>query len=302
MTFGEHPHLETQLPALMQRFDDHLKKWLPEDSETPHKLHKAMRYSALSGGKRIRPLLIYATAIATNQPLHEVDGIACATELIHVYSLIHDDLPCMDNDDLRRGKATCHIEYGEATATLAGDALQALAFRILSTDDCMTSDATARLKIIEILSTSAGSTGMAGGQAIDLDSVGTKINITQLEQMHNLKTGALINACVMMVIANNPDIKESVSDALDTYSQCIGLSFQITDDILDITTDTETLGKPAGSDIENNKPTFPGIIGLEASRKNALDLHSKAIASLSLIGSQATLLSEIADYIVKRTY
>ncbi len=261
-----------------------------------------MRYSALSGGKRIRPLLIYATAIATDQPLDEVDGIACATELIHVYSLIHDDLPCMDNDDLRRGKATCHIKFGEATATLAGDALQALAFRILATDNNMTLNAAARLNIIKTLSTAAGSTGMAGGQAIDLESTGTMLNVQQLEQMHNLKTGALINACVMMVIANKPEIEGNIATALDIYSRCIGLSFQITDDILDVTTDTETLGKPAGSDVQNNKPTFPGIIGLEASRDSAQDLHAKAIESIASIDNETVLLTEIADYIVERTY
>lgn len=300
--YNEYPGLEEARTTLMKRVESQFDHWLPSEKVEPRSMHAAMRYSTLNGGKRIRPLLIYATAIANTIPMKLVDGIACAVELIHVYSLIHDDLPCMDDDNLRRGKPTCHIAFNEATATLAGDALQALSFHILSIDKTMTDDPQVRLKVIELLSTAVGSTGMAGGQAIDLDSVGNSLSVKQLEHMHNLKTGALINACVMMVVAHSTALSPHQIACYDTYSSSIGLCFQIMDDILDVTTDTETLGKPAGSDAEKDKPTFPELMGLEASQAQAQALHAQAIESLAEFGDSASLLREIADYIVKRTY
>ena len=295
-------NLNTIRPALIQRLNKQFELWLPAKTQEPQTLHKAMRYSTLNGGKRIRPMLIYATAIANDIPLSIVDGIACSVELLHVYSLIHDDLPCMDDDDLRRGKPTCHITFNEATATLAGDALQALSFRILSVDPTMTDDPLIRLGVIDLLSSAVGSTGMAGGQAIDLDSVGSNLNVKQLETMHNLKTGALINACVMMVVLHATQLSTEQVKSYDTYSRCIGLCFQIMDDILDVTTDTKTLGKPSGSDAEKNKPTFPELIGLDASHKQANALHTQAIESLTHMGKSANLLREIANFIIQRKH
>jgi farnesyl diphosphate synthase len=261
-----------------------------------------MRYSALGAGKRIRPLLIYAAGMATRQSLQQLDGIACAVELIHVYSLIHDDLPCMDDDDLRRGKPTCHKAFDEATAVLAGDAMQALAFHILASDPDMSTDPTIRLKMIDMLATAAGSHGMAGGQAIDLASVGKTLSIAELETMHICKTGALIRAAVMMAAENQPQLCAEQKEGLDHYAKCLGLAFQIHDDILDVEGDTGTLGKPAGSDAARNKPTFPGIIGLEASKQRAHELHQEALESLTGFGEEAALLRQIADYIIDRIH
>lgn len=294
--------LKTLMPLWQDRIENVLEQWLPATTRFPATLHEAMRYSSLDGGKRIRPLLIYATGTATGQDLSQLDGPACAIELIHAYSLIHDDLPCMDDDDLRRGKPTCHKAFDEAMAVLAGDALQALAFQILSCDPAMTENATLRLSMINSLSRAAGSKGMAGGQAVDLASVGTQLQIAELEAMHIYKTGALIRASVRMATLNAPDLDEDVVTRLDHYSKCIGLAFQIRDDILDVEGDTEILGKQAGADMELEKPTFPGAIGLQASKARALELHAEAIDSVSILGDQADVLREIADFIVDRIH
>lgn len=294
--------LKSAMPLLLERFEKHLKDWLPSKSKQHGNLHEAMHYSIFAGGKHIRPLLIYATGVATKQNLDELDGIACAVEMIHVYSLIHDDLPCMDDDDLRRGKPTCHKAFDEATAVLAGDALQALAFRILSSDPTMTDDPTVRLSMIKSLAIAAGSCGMAGGQAIDLASVGKKLNIAELETMHICKTGALIRASVMMAVANAPAMEKSKRDSLDHYAKCIGLAFQIHDDILDVEGDTHTLGKPAGSDLAQDKPTFPKVIGLQASKDRARELHQEAMKSLEAFDEDAQMLRDIADYIIDRIH
>lgn len=290
-------HAEYQL-----RVDKALDHWLPADSVNPVKLHEAMRYSVLAPGKRVRPVLVYATACALGLDLARVDGAAAAVEMIHAYSLIHDDLPSMDNDDLRRGRPTCHKQFDEATAILAGDALQALAFYVLSHDPNMTGDNSARLQMIEKLSLFSGSRGMAGGQAIDLASVGKLLNITELETMHIHKTGALIRTCVQLAALSADQLGKDKFNALDSYAKCIGLSFQVQDDILDVIGDTQTLGKKQGSDCENNKPTFPSIIGLEASREKMLDLHHKALDSLSIFGEEAEILRYISAWFVERTY
>lgn len=294
--------LQSAMPALQARIENRLEHWLPATSKHPGYLHEAMHYSSLAGGKRIRPLLIYATGIATHQNLDQLDGLACAVEFIHVYSLIHDDLPCMDDDDLRRGKPTCHKAFDEATAVLVGDALQALAFRILSSDPAMTDDPATRLEMIKTLANAAGSRGMAGGQAIDLASVGKTLSIAELETMHIYKTGALIRACVMMAAQNQLSLNESQIQNLDHYAKCIGLAFQIHDDILDVEGDTHTLGKPAGSDLALGKPTFPEVIGLDSSRARARELHQEALQSLEQFGDEANLLRDIADYIVDRIH
>ena len=290
-------HAEYQL-----RVDRTLDHWLPAESVNPVRLHKAMRYSVLASGKRVRPLLVYATAYALGIDLDRVDGAAAAVEIIHAYSLIHDDLPAMDDDDLRRGRPTCHKQFDEATAILAGDALQALAFYILSHDPNMTDNSSARLQMIEKLALFSGSRGMAGGQAIDLASVGKPLNITELETMHIRKTGALIRTCVQLAALSTEQLGEDKFSALDTFAKCIGLSFQIQDDILDVTGDTQTLGKPQGSDSERNKPTFPSIIGLEASREKMLDLHHKALDALSIFGEEVEILRYISAWFVERTY
>ena len=283
-----------------QRVDNALDYWLPSDSVNPVELHKAMRYSVMAPGKRVRPALIYATASVLGLDLDRVDGAAAAVEIMHAYSLIHDDLPAMDDDDLRRGRPTCHKQFNEATAILAGDALQALAFYILSHDPKMTDDHKSRLQMIEKLSLFTGSRGMAGGQAIDLASVGKPLNIAELETMHIHKTGALIRTCVQLAALSTEQLDKDKFKALDSYAKCIGLSFQVQDDILDVVGDTQTLGKPQGSDYERNKPTFPSIIGLDASREKALNLHHKAIEALSIFGEEAEILRYISAWFVER--
>ncbi len=256
----------------------------------------------MAPGKRVRPILVYATASTLGLDLNLVDGAAAAVEIIHAYSLIHDDLPAMDDDDLRRGRPTCHRKFNEATAILAGDALQALAFYILSHDTNMTSSSQARLQMIEKLSLFSGSRGMAGGQAIDLASVGKTLNIAELETMHIHKTGALIRTSIQLSALSAKQLDADRFSALDSYAKCIGLSFQIQDDILDVVGDTDTLGKPQGSDIERNKPTFPSVIGLDASREKALELHHNALDALAIFGEEADILRYISTWFVERTH
>ncbi len=285
-----------------QRVDLALEHWLPADTLNPVSLHQAMRYSVLGSGKRVRPVLVYATASTLGIPLEKVDGIATAIEIIHAYSLIHDDLPAMDDDDLRRGKPTCHKQFDEATAILAGDALQALSFYILTHDPEMTSDASRRLEMIEKLALFSGSRGMAGGQAIDLASVGKEINITELETMHIHKTGALIRTCIQTAALTSCSITDTQFEALDCYAKKIGLSFQVQDDILDVISDTETLGKPQGSDAGLDKPTFPAIMGLQPAREKALELHQQALEAINCFGAEADILRSISHWFVQRRH
>ena len=294
--------LKPYLQSCQRRVGQALEKWLPADNIQPKTLHEAMRYSTLNGGKRVRPVLVYAAGQALSVPPEALDGAACAVELIHAYSLVHDDLPSMDDDDLRRGKPTCHKAYGEATAILTGDALQTLAFKVLCLDVTLDCDAETRLKMIETLALASGSRGMAGGQAMDLDAIGRQIDLTQLENMHIHKTGALIRASVRLGTLAAPTADKNQIRNLDHYAKCIGLAFQVQDDILDIEGDTEILGKTQGKDEAQDKPTYPSLMGLEAAREMAQRLHQEALNSLDSLDDQADPLRWLADYIVRRSH
>lgn len=293
-----------QLKNLLQEYqscaETALDKWLPATNIQPQYLHAAMRYSVLSEGKRIRPVLVYASGHVFNVARDALDAPATAVEMIHAYSLIHDDLPAMDNDDLRRGRPTCHKAFDEATAILAGDSLQALAFHVLAHDKEMIVSPEQRIQMIDTLAQASGSRGMAGGQAIDLASVGKSLDIDELENMHMHKTGALIRTSVELGALSQPDLDLKSFAKVSHYAKCIGLAFQVQDDILDIEGDTKTLGKPQGSDLERNKPTYPNLLGLDGAKDAAKQLHEEAISSLAIFDKKADLLRWIADYIVQR--
>lgn len=289
-----------RLGLYRQSVEAALDRWLPGPATEPPALHQAMRYSVLGEGKRIRPILLYATGEAFGLALKNLDGPASAVEMIHAYSLIHDDLPAMDDDELRRGRPTCHMAYDEATAMLAGDALQALAFHILAHDPDITANNAERLKMIDTLAVASGSRGMAGGQAIDLASVGKSLNISELETMHLQKTGALIRASAELGALSAGQVDPALFGRVSEYAKCIGLAFQIKDDILDIEGDTATLGKPQGADIAMNKPTYPNLLGMRGAKQAALDLYEQAIACLTVFDERAETLKNIADYIVHR--
>lgn len=292
--------LQTQIEIYQQAIEKSLDDWLPKKDEAPVNLHSAMHYAVLGEGKRIRPVLVYAAGESLGVEIKSLNGPACAVEMIHAYSLIHDDLPAMDDDDLRRGRPTCHMAFDEATAILAGDALQALAFHVLAEDSNIAVNAEQRLKMINTLAIASGSIGMAGGQGIDLDAVGKSLTLEQLQNMHVRKTGALIRASVELGALSCQSVREDQLKHLSQYAHCIGLAFQIQDDILDIESDTETLGKPQGSDIARNKPTYPNLLGLDGAKKAAKDLHQEALDNLSGFDSKADTLRLIADYIVQR--
>lgn len=264
------------------------------------RLLDAMKYSVLGGGKRVRPALCIAAAVAVGQSGDAALVPACATELIHAYSLIHDDLPAMDNDELRRGRPTTHIAFDEATAILAGDALQTLAFDWLA-DAPMMDDQT-RLAMVRELAKGSGHLGMVGGQAIDLESVGKEVSIEHLESMHRHKTGALIVAAVRIGALTAPDRKPGQIDALTDYARTLGLAFQVQDDLLDIEGDTTVIGKPQGSDQARGKPTYPSLMGVEKARQYLDGLLENALGSLESFGSEADALRAMADYVVARTY
>ena len=292
--------LKQLLSAHQARTEATLDHWLPKPNIAPASLHKAMRYAALDGGKRVRPFLVYSAGQALGVELQQLDGPAAAIELIHVYSLIHDDLPAMDDDDLRRGKATCHKAFDEATAILAGDAIQSLAFHVLSHDKNTQISAERRLQMIDNLATTSGSRGMCGGQAIDLESVGKRLDLPELENMHIHKTGALIRASVMLGALSCQAVSETQLKQLNHYAKCIGLAFQIQDDILDIEGDTETLGKPQGADMARNKPTYPALLGLDGAKQRAQELYQEALASLDCYDTKADPLRWMAEYIISR--
>ena len=289
-----------RLQVYQKSVESALNCWLPKSSDQPERLHEAMRYSVLGNGKRIRPVILYATGEAFGIDLSSLDGPACAVEIIHAYSLIHDDLPAMDDDELRRGRPTCHKAYDEATAILAGDALQALSFHILAHDPNIKVSAQQRLSMIKTLAIASGSKGMAGGQAIDLASVGISLSIAELENMHVHKTGALIRASAELGALSVDNVDQNLLSRISQYAKCIGLAFQIKDDILDIESDTETLGKPQGSDIAMNKPTYPNLLGLEGAKKAADSLYNQALECLDGLDEKGNMLKEIADYIVNR--
>jgi len=278
--------------------EDALSRFLPAADAEPTKLHEAMRYTVLGGGKRVRPLLVYASGALFGADAASLARAACALEMIHVYSLVHDDMPCMDDDALRRGKPTVHVAYDEATALLVGDTLQARAFEVLAGDEALPP---ARLiKMLRLLAEAAGSSGMCGGQAIDLDSVGLSLSLEQLERMHQLKTGALLRASVLLGALCGKDLGAAELEALKAYSKAVGLAFQVVDDVLDATADSATLGKTAGKDAADNKPTYVSILGLEPSKALAEQLRCEAHDALAPFGEQAQRLRELADLIVQR--
>jgi farnesyl diphosphate synthase len=295
-----------RLPEFLARVRAHIETALdhrlPSADTEPRRLHAAMRYVTLGGGKRLRAALVIATGEALGAQSAALDVPACALELVHAYSLVHDDLPAMDNDDLRRGKSTCHRAFDEATAILAGDALQTLAFELLARDPVLAVEPVQRLAMLVQLAQAAGSAGMAGGQAIDLDAVGKPLTLAGLEDMHARKTGALIRAAVALGALSVPNSDTARLVQLDTYARAIGLAFQITDDILDVESDTATLGKPQGSDQKHAKPTYPALLGLERARALAREQHAVALESLRFLGDNGQLLGEIADFILDRTH
>jgi farnesyl diphosphate synthase len=291
-----------QLETWRVRMEAALELRLPRADAVPERLHEAMRYSVLGGGKRIRPALVFATARAVGLKEEEIEAAACAIELIHVYSLVHDDLPAMDDDDLRRGRPTCHKAFDEATAVLVGDALQTLAFQVLTRDAALPAAAATRLRLVELLAEASGSYGMAGGQAIDLAAQGKRLNITQVEEMHSRKTGALIRVSVMMAAACAPQLDARGYNALAEFANPIGLAFQIQDDLLDVLGDVTTLGKATGADLERGKPTHPAIIGIEASQERVRLLHAQALDALAPFGSRADLLRSLAGWLLARSY
>src|SRR5882724_10625373 len=279
---------DAQLKSWRARMELALEARLPDSNAVPARLHQAMRYSVLGGGKRVRPMLLFATA--------------CAVELVHACSLGHDDLPAMDDDDLRRGRPTCHKAYDEATAVLVGDALQTLAFHVLTRDPSLPASPATRLKLVELLAEASGSFGMAGGQAIDLAVQGKQLDLTQVEEMHSRKTGALIRVSVMMAAACAPSLDSRLQEALARFASPIGLAFQIQDDLLDVLGDVSTLGKATGADSERSKPTHPSVIGIEASQERVRLLHAQALDALAPLGPRADLLRSLADWLLARHY
>ncbi|HXF66801.1 MAG TPA: farnesyl diphosphate synthase [Burkholderiales bacterium] len=285
----------------LQRVEAVLARVLPAPEIAPQRLHQAMRYAVLGGGKRVRPLLAFAAGeLARAQP-QRVEIAAAAVELIHAYSLVHDDLPCMDDDVLRRGRPTCHVEYDEATALLAGDALQSLAFQLLG-EYRLADELQTQLEMVKLLAAAAGSRGMAGGQAIDLESVGKHLTVPELEFMHIHKTGALIRASVLLGARCGNGLDERGLAQLDLYAKLVGLAFQVVDDVLDAEASTATLGKTAGKDAKDGKPTYVSAMGVSRARQFAQELREQALAALAAFGEQALRLRQIADFIVLRRF
>ena len=287
------------IDALIARADQALAQALPAEHQPPVELHRAMRYAVLGGGKRLRPLLVYAAGIALGANLDALDAAACAVEFIHAYSLVHDDLPAMDDDALRRGRPTCHIVFGEAMAILAGDALQALAFEILA-DAADIDDADTRLRMLQVLGRACGAEGMAGGQAFDLAAVGHRLSLAELERMHDYKTGALIRASVMLGAMASGCRDTATLDALDRFGRAVGLAFQVRDDILDVEGDAAVIGKTQGKDAAADKPTFVSIIGMDASRRRLDELVGEALAEVEPLGERGNTLAALARFAVER--
>ena len=275
-----------------------LARLMPSENQLPQSLHETMRYAALDGGKRLRPLLVLAASELGEAVPDAVEAAMAAIELIHVYSLVHDDMPAMDNDSLRRGRPTCHIRYGEAAALLAGDALQTLAFDLLSRPTALPPQR--QLHMLSTLARASGSLGMAGGQAIDLANVGRSITQSELEQMHSLKTGALIRAAAALGGLSCPDLTDNDLQRLDRYAARLGLAFQVIDDVLDCEADTATLGKTAGKDSDNDKPTYVKLMGLSAARQYAETLVAEALETLEPFGSRAAHLRGLAQFVTAR--
>ena len=296
------PDFSAQLQRWQARVESELTARLPAADIQPTRLHEAIRYSVLGSGKRVRPALVYATGAALGVDAAHLDGVACAVELIHAYSLIHDDLPAMDDDDLRRGRPTCHKAFDEATAILAGDSLQVLAFELLAEGPGLPDDPRVRLKLVQLLAVASGTGGMAGGQALDLAAIGRQLSLAEVEEMHVRKTGALIHACVMMAAACAPQLPRATEQALDSYARAIGLAFQIQDDLLDVEGDAAVIGKATGADRALDKPTYPSVGGVEPARRRMHELHASALNSLLTPGLQAAPLASMSDWLVLRKY
>jgi farnesyl diphosphate synthase len=286
--------------GVQARMETVLARLLPAAHVTPARLHEAMRYATLEGGKRVRPLLAFAAGEVSAAAPERLEIAAAAVELIHAYSLVHDDLPCMDDDTLRRGKPTVHVEYDEATALLVGDALQALAFQLIS-ENRITDEPRVQLEMVKTLAMAAGSRGMAGGQSIDLEATGKTLTLPELEFMHIHKTGALIRAAVT-IGASCGALTEDQKQKLDRYAKAIGLAFQVVDDVLDSDGNTATLGKTAGKDSKHGKPTYVSALGVARARELAEELRGEAHAALSGLGAAARRLGEVADFIVLRKF
>jgi farnesyl diphosphate synthase len=283
------------------RVESALERCLPAGEIVPQRLHRAMRYAVLGGGKRVRPLLAFAAGEVTDADPARTEIVACAVECIHAYSLVHDDLPCMDDDVLRRGKPTCHVEYDEATALLVGDSLQSLAYQLL-TEHRLADDPDTQLEMVRTLAVASGSRGMAGGQAIDLASVGASLSLPELEHMHVHKTGALIRAAVVLGARCGRPLAAEQLRSLERYAKCVGLAFQVVDDVLDQEGSTVTLGKTAGKDAASNKPTYVSVLGAARAKRLAEELRADAVSSLRDFGAGARRLAELADFIVLREF
>lgn len=283
------------------RIEAQLQAVLPSPEVAPQRLHQAMRYAALGGGKRVRPLLAFAAGEIARADVARVALAGAAVELIHAYSLVHDDLPCMDDDVLRRGKSTCHVEFDEATALLVGDALQSLAFHLLA-EHRLADTPAVQLEMVKLLAAAAGSRGMAGGQAIDLAATGAALTLPELEFMHIHKTGALIRAATLLGAHCGAALDAGELDRLDRFAKCIGLAFQVVDDVLDTEATTATLGKTAGKDEKHNKPTYVSVLGVADAKKLADGLRSDALAALDTFGERALRLRQLADFIVLRKF
>lgn len=291
---------QTWMAEIQDRTEIALGNFLPDATTSPSRLHQAMRYGVLGGGKRVRPLLVHAAGEIVGADANALDTAACAVELIHAYSLVHDDMPCMDDDVLRRGKPTVHVQFDEATALLAGDALQTLAFQVLARP-ALLADPARQVGMLALLAQASGSRGMAGGQAIDLESVGRQLDRSELEHMHIHKTGALIRASVLLGAQCGSPLDEARVGALDHYGKLVGLLFQVVDDILDADADTATLGKTAGKDAANNKPTYVSLLGLADARRLAEELLQEALGTLGNLDN-SDRLAALARFIVHRSF
>ncbi|NND65013.1 MAG: geranyl transferase [Gammaproteobacteria bacterium] len=293
---------EKRVIELRQRVDNVLERLLPKPDKVPETLHQAMRYVVLGGGKRLRPILMYAAGEAVGGDLERLDAAAAAVEMVHAYSLVHDDLPAMDDDHLRRGRTTCHIEFDEATAILVGDALQSLAFSVISRDLRLSQHASQQTQTIEELSRAIGSQGMAGGQALDLAAEKQTLTLDQLQTLHSMKTGALIQASVRIGALAQPKLSGAEVAALTDYARCIGLAFQIRDDVLGVEGDEKKLGKPVGRDNQRGKNTYPRLMGLSEAKAHASRLSHRAIDQLDRFGDRANVLRYLANFIIARSY
>ncbi len=290
----------TNIAYYQSRIDQFLTQKLAEQVRNDQKLYEAMKYGLLIGGKRMRPYLAYITGEMLNLDANDIDVIAASIECIHAYSLLHDDLPAMDDDELRRGKPTCHIAFDEATAILAGDALQTLAFDILANQPLSEYANSKRLVLIQQLVKASGYQGMCGGQALDLAATNKTITLTELEAIHKLKTGALLQASILMVAECSPQISPQDTDNLTLFAQCIGLAYQVRDDIIDITSSEQELGKPAGSDLAANKSTYPALLGLQGAQQKAEHLYQQALQALANLPYNSDNLTNFANFIINR--